>query len=84
MTPHLEGTSHGAHAMTACARVFSSRTVHALCLGEHGTVGSKAEERGTHVQDGHNLHLTSCMLQIEKHKMRRDILDLPTNLACMC
>jgi hypothetical protein len=49
----VSGISHGAHAVTACARVFSSQTVRMSCTGWHGTVSGKAGEPGAH---GHDLY----------------------------
>jgi hypothetical protein len=65
--PLRPGISHGAHAVTACAWVFSSRTVRASCVGWHGTVSGKAGEPGAHDHD-----LYCCVLHYINEKTKKE------------
>jgi hypothetical protein len=65
--PLRPGISHGIHAVTACARVFSLRTVCASCAGWHSTVSGKVGELGAH---DHNLYC--CMLHPINRKDQKE------------
>jgi hypothetical protein len=71
---HFVRSYHMAHAVTACARVFSSRTVRTSCAGWHGIVSGKVGEPGAHGHDGHDLY---CMLH---HINRKDQEEGQSNL----
>jgi hypothetical protein len=75
---HFVRSYHMAHAVTACARVFSSRTVRTSCAGWHGIVSGKVGEPGAHGHDGHDLY---CMLHHinRKDQKRGGSIEPPAN-----